>query len=36
MTRHFLPVTALAVAVMVPHHSMIAAKPSSNFVDLGT
>ena len=35
MTRHFLPATALALALLVPHHSMSAAKPSSNVVDLG-
>ena len=35
MTRHLLPITALAVALMVPHHAITAAKPSSNVVDLG-
>ena len=36
MTRHFLPATAVAVALMLLHHSMIGAKPTSNVVDLGT
>ena len=36
MTRHVFPATALALALLMPHHSMSAAKPSSNFVDLGT
>ena len=35
MTRLVLPSTALALALLVPHHSMSGAKPSSNFVDLG-
>jgi probable HAF family extracellular repeat protein len=35
MTRHSLPAAALALAVLIPHHSTTAAKPSSNFVDLG-
>ena len=34
MTRHFLPATALALALLVPHSSMSAARPS-NVVDLG-
>ena len=35
MTRLVLPSTALAVALIVPHYPITAAKPSSNFVDLG-
>ena len=34
MTRHVLPATALAVAMLVPHFSVSAAKPG-NVVDLG-
>ena len=36
MTRLLLSATAVALALLLPHHSMSAAKPSSNFVDLGT
>jgi probable HAF family extracellular repeat protein len=36
MTRYFLPVAAVAATLLIPHHSTNAAKPSSNFVDLGT
>ena len=35
MTRLVLPTTALAMALMVPHYSLTAAKPG-NVVDLGT
>ena len=36
MTRLLLSATAVALALLLPNHSMSAAKPSSNFVDLGT
>ncbi|HEU4892177.1 MAG TPA: hypothetical protein VFT47_11550 [Vicinamibacterales bacterium] len=36
MTRHLLSATAVAAALLMPYHSMTAAKPGSNFVDLGT
>ena len=36
MTRHLLPATVVAAALLMPQHSMSAAKPGSTFVDLGT
>jgi probable HAF family extracellular repeat protein len=36
MTRALFSAAAVATALLMPHHSMSAAKPSSNFVDLGT
>ena len=35
MPRHLLSVTAVAMALLMPHRSMSGAKPSSNVVDLG-
>jgi probable HAF family extracellular repeat protein len=36
MKRYFLAVTVVAASLLLPHHSTSAAKPNSNFVDLGT
>jgi len=36
MKLYFLPVTAIVMAVLTPHHSVDAAKPTSSAVDLGT
>jgi probable HAF family extracellular repeat protein len=36
MTRNLLSATAVAASLLIPHHFISAAKPSSSFVDLGT
>jgi probable HAF family extracellular repeat protein len=35
MKRYFVAVTLVAASLLLPHHSTSAAKPGSNFVDLG-